>query len=266
MSPLDIEAICFIILKSSVLLLSVMYKSIVERILKLNSDFYQSTAVGFSGSRQLPWKGWFKILEFIRHQGGPAGVIDLGCGNARFYSFLKDNYNGDFKYLGLDKCEELLKIAHAEYGKNRNFNKKKCDVIKNISTIKNKFGTVAVFGLTHHIPSAGLRNYWFDKVGGLVNKDGLLVITFWYPQEKNIKGPPEIKTARLDDGDCYLGWGNRESVFRYVHVYSEQEIARIIKQQKRNGLILISSFKADDGKKSDNLYLVFRRIGQSVKI
>ena len=53
----------------------------LDSIVKLNKDFYESNASGFSVTRQTAWPGWLQILPFVKQNDH---ILDLGCGNGRF--------------------------------------------------------------------------------------------------------------------------------------------------------------------------------------
>jgi SAM-dependent methyltransferase len=239
-----------------------MNKSITERILKLNRDFYQLHGVSFSDTRAKPWKGWDRILDILKaSKKDSLSVLDLGCGNGRFFTFLDKNFRKDFKYLGLDLSNPLLDIAIGKYGKNKNYKQKKFDVISDVNKIEGVYDIVVAFGLTHHIPSQVLRKGWFNAVARLVNNGGVLILTFWDLDKKEIA---EVNTKKqqngLDAGDVYIGWKEQKGELRYVHTYSHNEINKIIEIQKTNGLILQDRFSDDRAKNSSNLYLVFKRV------
>ena len=189
-------------------------------------------------------------------------VLDLGSGNGRFYLFLEKNLHKDFNYLGLDQSDSLMDIAIGKYGTKDNFKQKKFDVISEIEKVKSSYDVVIAFGLTHHIPSQVLRKKWFEAVGKLINKDGLLIMTFWNLSKEGKKSQEWLKDGlrkMLEKGDSFKGWKDIKSELRYVHIYSEEEISKVIKIQKKNKLRLIDRFYSDESKNSLNLYLIFKK-------
>lgn len=213
----------------------------------------------FSGSRKVAWKGWLGILDYLKEVKGPIKVLDLGSGNSRLYSFLKESFNRDIVYFGLDQCRELVEMAENRYGGNKDFQAKEFDVIENTSSVNGKFDVVVAFGLTHHIPSEKLREEWFNDVSNLVSEGGLLILTFWNTSQKIEAIHPVIKDKDLDEGDKFLSWNNKTDALRYVHIYSDDEIELLVKNFKDRGLALVSKYHNDKNKFSENLYLIFRR-------
>ena len=59
-------------------------------------------------------------------------VLDLGCGNGRFYEFISKHYP-NVKYTGIDTNNGLLSEARKKYGNDKFFN---MDIFFNISEIK----------------------------------------------------------------------------------------------------------------------------------
>lgn len=185
-------------------------------------------------------------------------VIDLGCGNCRFYDFLR-NIGRDFTYLGIDSNKGLLEIAVEKFGRENNFSVKEKDLILNLDSISGSFDMAVVFGVMHHLPSENIRNNFIKQAGGLVKNSGVLVLSFWEIENCKEVEIPGLSKSDLDSGDFFLAWkGDKDSV-RYVHKYSLNEIENICKLLAQEGFKLESRFIDDFNSKSDNLYLVFRR-------
>jgi hypothetical protein len=53
----------------------------------LNQSFYSESAEEFAATRSASWPGWRKLLPLLREKRN-AAILDVGCGNARFASFL----------------------------------------------------------------------------------------------------------------------------------------------------------------------------------
>ena len=58
----------------------------IRNIIDLNNRFYKTVATDFSATRQMPWAGWDRLLPFLPKEA--IDILDLGCGNGRFLSFL----------------------------------------------------------------------------------------------------------------------------------------------------------------------------------
>jgi SAM-dependent methyltransferase len=237
-----------------------MDKSIVERILKLNSDFYQLHGDSFSNSRSKAWEGWGRVLKNLYQlEKDNLKIVDLGSGNGRFYDYLRKNFNEKFDYLAVDTSEVLLNNASKRYGKFSNYKQQKVDVILNLEKINNTFDVTVAFGLTHHIPSDDLRKSFFEKTADLTKQNGVLVLSFWYPKESKFISNKEFDSKSLDTGDFFMGWGNKKDAVRFVHIYSDGDINKLVALMKEKSLFLLDKFTADITSKSSNLYLIFKK-------
>jgi len=227
----------------------------IRDINKLNFEFYKNHAEEFSKTRQNPWDGWENCLQTISDDTNKThlNVLDIGCGNGRFYKFLVDNLKRSVSYVGLDNndylmVEALLKYKLADF---KNF-----DVLKDLDKLETKYDLVTVFGLTHHIPGNEYRFAWFKKLPVLLNVEGLLIMTFWNLSEDDRFKKAE-KATDLEDNDYYYGWGDSEDK-RYVHIYSDEEIDNIKNLFSEKNLKLINEFYADGKTGNLNRYLMFK--------
>ena len=190
----------------------------IEEINKLNKDFYQKHAESFDNSRKDNfWKGFETCLNFIKPD---TKILDLGCGNARFYDFLlKNNLNPD--YYGVDSSEEFIKSNQEKYP-NAKFGVK--DLVENIDDLKEKYDFVSVFGVTHHIPSVEYRKYWFEKLGNLVSENGYIILSFWNFDTQKSNQNFKTKFYQIEEGDYFLGWKGDFEQLRFCHLFSKKEL------------------------------------------
>jgi len=88
-----------------------------DRLNHINRAFYAAVAEDFSATREHPWPGWRRVLEDAKRgcepgaTGEPLRVLDIGCGNGRFASFLAAECERPFRYFGIDSSRALLAIA-----------------------------------------------------------------------------------------------------------------------------------------------------------
>jgi len=245
-----------------------MDKQTFEKLLQLNTDFYNKTASSFSRTRLYPWPGWKKTIEIIKRNikgKREINILDLGSGNGRFYSYLQKNISEPFHYLGLDTNQFLLEQAGKKYG-NSLFQKK--DIFRGLNYFSGKFDVVTVFGVTHHIPKAGFRKKWFSFLSNLLFPEGLLIFTIWrfaqekrfYKKTKSIKtGIYNFKSADLQKGDYFLSWGKNKQAFRFCHAYSDEELHEIQKSLEKKELTLLQSFLSDGKSSKLNRYFIYKK-------
>ena len=74
--------------------------------------FYQAQAASFSGTRKVPWPGWFRCAELLRSLAPRVRLLDLACGNLRFERFLADRMpDVEWSICAVDSCEELVGLG-----------------------------------------------------------------------------------------------------------------------------------------------------------
>lgn len=214
----------------------------VSMILKLNCDFYKKIAKEFSQTRSSPWEGWGRVVEKISLPSG-AKVLDLGCGNGRFYEYLTKNYTG-FAYIGVDTSDELLKIAKNKFADANFLN---LDIVTDNLNSLGKFDLITAFGVFHHIPTQELRVELAKKFLDLLNPGGFFVISMWDFDESKSR-PIPLNLNFLEQGDFLLGWGNNRDALRYCHKYTDSEIKAITDELKTFGNYDVEHVQTQNGK------------------
>jgi tRNA (uracil-5-)-methyltransferase TRM9 len=198
----------------------------IGMILESNKRFYNDLGGNFFSTRQNPWPGWKRAIKEIEVH--PKSVLDLGCGNGRFYKFLRSILpKNSFSYLGVDQTNQLPKGPSF----------KKLDIFTELDKLNKKFDLLVAFGVTHHIPGKKLREKWFTEISNLSNK--YIALTFW-----NFLDKKPQKAKGLEKNDYFLGWGGTNAQ-RYCHFYDENELYKIKEIFRNNDFELISEFKSD---------------------
>lgn len=236
---------------------------------QINEQFYRQFAGEFSSTRGSYWQGWNRIRGL--HAG--SRILDLGCGNGRFCSFVEEAASGSQrKYVGTDQSLALLAGAKMRYPE-------ACFVCHDLLTATpsalfepESFDLVVAFGVMHHIPGFSERCKMLQNAGGLLRSGGALICTFWQfeldprfdarRQDWNAS-PVEIDTDELETGDHLLRWGGSAdpAAVRYCHFTSHDEVLRLA---DASGMRLDEVF-FDDGKtRKLNLYGTFSRQDGSI--
>jgi tRNA (uracil-5-)-methyltransferase TRM9 len=225
-----------------------MDQKIITQLNQLNTDFYNQIASDFSDTRSVPWEGWQKLLPYLNtlasQKDQKLNVLDIGCGNGRFFTFLNENLSDSFNYWGVDNSQELLKLIPKNTDQQANFSY--YDVIEgllnetlvtDLQKLNSKFEVITLFGVLHHIPSFKLRQKLIHQLQKLLTKNGTLIITAWQFTDspnllKRAVSPEKIglKNNDLETNDYILDWqrGNHNSAFRYAHLTIEQEMTDLI--------------------------------------
>jgi len=129
-----------------------MKKETANKIIAMSSAGYDKIAKDFSQSRNYIWEEMEIAEGFINDKDR---VLDIGCGNGRFFKIVKKK---NANYVGIDNSEKLLEIARDKYGAEAKF------ITTDATSLpfqNNSFDIVVSFAILHHIPSKGFqKNLW----------------------------------------------------------------------------------------------------------
>ncbi|OGC51240.1 hypothetical protein A2982_04020 [candidate division WWE3 bacterium RIFCSPLOWO2_01_FULL_39_13] len=239
-----------------------------REIIQLNKDFYDRAGEEFSKTRQSAWPGWGRVIkpvEQILPRNRKTSILDIGCGNGRFYEYLAEKTPKDrISYRGVDSSQRLLLEAKNKY-KNMDARFEEMDVITKFPEFAEYYDVIVIFGVAHHIPSSKYREKWFNVVTHNLQKNGILVFTIWDfqndPRYKNSIQSVKtniinINSKDLENGDFFLGWQNIKNVYRYCHSYSEDEISEILSILQKNGMKSVEDFYSDGRSGRLNRYFI----------
>ncbi len=140
---------------------------------------YNQFASEFSASRQNLWP---ELLEFKKYLKDGIKILDLGCGNGRLISLLKDY---EIDYIGSDMSESLLNYAKKqEKGKIKDFRFVE-ENMKRVNFEKESLDIVFMIASFHHLENKKERLELLIKMNSWLKKDGLLIMTNWNLWEKH---------------------------------------------------------------------------------
>jgi len=146
-----------------------MKKEYAENLLKKTKQDYNEIAQEFSATRYQIWEETKFLFNDYVMPGDK--VLDLGCGNGRFFEFLKDK---DIHYIGVDFSEKLVEIAKEKYPKVKF---QVADAL-NLPFPNNYFDKIYSIAVLHHIPSEKFRIQFFEEARRILKPNGFFIPSF----------------------------------------------------------------------------------------
>jgi SAM-dependent methyltransferase len=227
------------------------------KLVEINQSFYRLEARGFSQTRQTPWRGWQILMDNYVYDRKPLRVLDIGCGNGRFGSFLFEHYQIE-TYVGIDFSQELIKIAKDNLKEYSQAVLLSTDIFtKGIGRFNQPFDLVVLWGILHHIPNYSARITLINQALELTS--GVFAASLWqfakFERFKKLEASwdnlPDIDQSQLEAGDYLLNFNDSDH-YRYCHSFSDQEIKRIKTDLLQPS---ITEYQAD-GKEGYNRYII----------
>ena len=224
-----------------------MNEKIAKKILEENRENYNKLAEEFSHTRDYPWSEMASLVEYVRDGDR---ILDLGCGNGRFYPLIK---NRQVEYIGLDNCPELIKIARKKFA----IPKFIIGDALNLPFSDKEFNIIFAIAFFHHIPTTKYRLQTLKEIKQVLKNDGLLILTVWNLWQPKLlikyKIWPMIfrwKNKMLDWRDVFIPWklSNKNIIHRYYHAFTKPELKKLIKQ---SGFKIIDCYYEQRGKRTN---------------
>jgi tRNA (uracil-5-)-methyltransferase TRM9 len=231
-----------------------MRTEVSNRLSRINLEFYQTFAGEFSETRQRLQPGVERLLDQLPSR---ADILDLGCGNGELAQrLLLNGYRG--RYLGIDSSESMVGIARSRAeGESIAFEVlditrpdflQASEVQKHILSFETLHFVLA-FAVLHHIPGAEQRRRILTSIGAHLSRGARFMISNWnfLQSEKWIARIVPWEQVGLTDeevepGDYVLDWRRGGRGLRYVHHFTEDELAGLANQ---TGFQVIDAFYSD---------------------
>ena len=240
-----------------------MQPSIVQRLIEINRQFYTDFGESFSATRGRIQPGVRRIIDSL---DGDETILDLGCGNGELARTLaQSGHRG--AYLGLDFSLPLLADAEsvpegfpAEF---REVDLTKLSVFSDQLSTKEYWSVITAFAALHHIPSHEIRLNILKTVHGLLAEDGCFIHSNWQflnsPRlRQRVRKWSEVglTDADVDENDYLLDWRSGGTGLRYVHHFSEGELAALAESSRFS---VLETFYSDGKEGNLAIYQIWKK-------
>ena len=236
-----------------------MKKEIIDRIVEVNHQFYQSFGNEFSATRGRIQPGVRKILE---RTGQDRSILDLGCGNGEFARQVASSGH-TAPYLGVDFSLPLLENAMRVP---EHFPAKfiALDITtEDWSSIPDTYPLITSFATLHHIPGEETRLRILRNVAERLTPQGQFIFSNWqFLNSERLRARIQpwdvvgLQESDVDEGDYLLDWRRGGQGFRYAHHYSEDELSYLA---EKSGFQIIESFYSDGATGNLGLYQIWEK-------
>lgn len=202
-----------------------MDENYAKFLLKKTKEDYNLIAQDFSSKRKEVWEELRFLFEDLKKG---ERVLDLGCGNGRWFKIFKEK---EVEYIGIDNSEKLIEIARTLFPKATFI---VADALK-IPFQENYFDKVYAIALLHHIPSERYRLLVLKEIKRVLKPRGKLILTVWkicqWKERYLFLKYTILKLfgkSKLDWGDVFERWGKKTE--RYYHFFSKRELKKLIEK------------------------------------
>jgi len=221
-----------------------MQPVVVDRLRRINREFYQSFAGPFAATRRRLQPGAAAVLERLPPQ---ASIVDLGCGSGEVARALhRRRHQG--AYLGLDECAPLLEQARAAGLPQAEFATADLADPAWTASTRPPYDWALAFAVLHHLPGPTRRGF-LAGVRSVLAPEGFFAFSVWQFQHserllRRILPWPSVglDPSQVDAGDHLIDWRHGGRGLRYVHAFEPGELEDLARQ---TGFRCVERFESD---------------------
>lgn len=232
-----------------------------DLLISLNRQFYQTFARQFSATRMQIQPG---VKGLLNRLSGEESCLDLGCGNGELAREMdRRGYQGI--YFGLDFSPELLEVAKGSEYRNLRAEFLSVDFtsLDWTSMIDNQnFDVVLAFAVLHHLPGVELRQTLLNNIHKHIKPTGRFYHSEWqFLRSERLRSRIQswdtigLKESDVDSGDYLVDWRRGGYGLRYVHHFTEEELADLA---MRANFSVCETFFSDGRGNNLGLYQVWK--------
>jgi tRNA (uracil-5-)-methyltransferase TRM9 len=246
------------------------------QLLQINRRFYLEHGPDFSDTRRRVQPGVRRVLESVRTEDT---VLDLGCGNGSLARALSQKGHRG-RYFGIDFSPALLEGARSgPYPFPTEFLQVDLtsprDLRKAVETVNVEtpagqaeeaakgWDVITAFAVLHHIPGRSLRLQLFEQARFWLLPRGRLILSNWrFSNSARMQlhilpwSAADVMPDEVDEGDYLIDWRRGTAGVRYVHEFSEGELAGLAQE---SGFKVVQSFVSDGVDRRSGLYQLWQR-------
>ena len=223
-----------------------MREEIVQRLLDINREFYETFGGAFAATRRRLQPGILRVLALQQPQGN---WLDLGCGSGTLAAeWVRSGIPAS--YTGLDFSEALLREARLTVAEVLEAGTEptipmphflQADLLQTswqASFQPGSYDGILSFAVLHHIPGSHYRLRLLTATKQLLKPGAAFIFSVWQfqhsPRLMARLQPWDsvgLDESDLEPGDTLLDWRHalpgqvEQSGLRYVHLFSRQELA-----------------------------------------
>ena len=242
-----------------------MQPKMVEKLLRLNQDFYATYAQSFAATRHNVQAGVQRLIPQLKQA---EVVLDLGCGNGNLAELLKsEGFSGS--YIGVDENAYFLEQA-ASATNNADFGSYafRQGSLANFDwlDVADQTDAICSFATLHHLPGTELHQHFFSSISSKLRPSGCFFLSCWQVLgnerlEKHLVPWKSngIMEESLTENDLLMDWRadpGKPAKLRYVHQFTPSELHALGESQ---GLDLQEEFFSDGKEGNLGLYQVWQK-------
>jgi SAM-dependent methyltransferase len=245
-----------------------MKADIARRLIELNRQFYTDFGSQFSATRGRIQPGVRRVLDSLN---GDEMILDLGCGNGELARTLArkghrsaylgldfslplladaesipEGFSAEFAEADLTSSLENVIASHRRWHGSLPFMRR---LLRRFAPRNDIFDVVFSFATLHHIPSHEMRLDIMQTVHTLLAKGGRFIHSNWqFLNSPRLRlrvqkwSEAGLTESDVDENDYLLDWRSGGTGLRYVHHFSDDELAELAKS---SGFAITETFYSD---------------------